>query len=118
MRPIGWRGSSLGTATAELAALGSVLAAPGYSALAGVLTGEDWESELGKDGRRLTAVLAVSETGAPVLWGVSGGSKLLLRLPASEGGWAKVWSSSSRASSAFSARRRGCPSAGAPECAR
>lgn len=119
VRPSGWRGSSLAAAAAaELAARGSVLAAPGYRALAGVLTGEDWESELGKDGSRLTAVLAVSVAGAAVLWGVSGGSRLLLRLPASDGGWANVCSSSSRASSAFSARRRGCPSAAAPECAR
>ena len=118
-----WRGSSRGGKTGvELAARGSVLAAPGYNTLAGVLTGEDWESELGKDGSRLTVVLAVRAdsvvVGAVVLWGVGGGSRLLLRLPASDGGWANVWSSSSRASSAFSARRRGCPSAAAPECAR
>ncbi|MPC16538.1 hypothetical protein E2C01_009365 [Portunus trituberculatus] len=42
----------------EVAARGSVLAAPGYRALAGVLTGEDCESELGKEGSRLTVVLA------------------------------------------------------------
>lgn len=88
---------------------------------AGVLTGEDWESELGKDGNRLTPVLVVrvevtvSEAGAAVARGVAGvTSTLLLRLLASDGGRAKVWSSSNRASSAFSARRRGCPSAPTP----
>lgn len=82
------------------------MAAPGYT-LAGVLTGEDWESELGKDGRRRTPVPAVAR-------GVGGTSRLLLRLPPSDGGRANVWSSSSRASSAFSARRRGCPSVPTP----
>lgn len=105
---------------AWLAALGRVLDAPGNT-LAGVFTGDDWESELGKDGSRLTPVLVVRAevtvrlAGAVEARGVEGGmSRLLLRLPASDGGRAKVCSSSSKASSAFSARRRGCPSAPTP----
>lgn len=59
------------------------------------------------------------DAGAVVARGVEGvTSRLLLRLPDSDGGRAKVCNSSSRASSAFSARRRGCPSAPNPADAR
>lgn len=115
------RGGGRGAWLLLPAALGSVLDTPGNTE-AGVLTGDDWESELGKDGSRLTPVFVVLRAevtvrlvGAAVASGVAGvTSMLLLRLPASDGGLAKVCNSSNRASSAFSARRRGCPSGPTP----